>query len=214
MELGFREGMDLGCHWYDYGTLANGQVDIRPSAVPGGGRGLFARVPFAKGACITVYSGEILTAAEAQQRADHSYIMRISDSSPPTFVDGSFYSNGITRCECVDGRVVRYLPEPHDATRFEATGPGPMANHQPAGVANAQLIFQPLGSKYRLLPRVPMLVAKHPIGVGEEIFYDYGTDKPFRAPTLDDENDPDDALPLSERLAQQMRADAGLRASR
>ena len=201
MEVGFKEGMDPGCSWFDYGTLANGQVEIRPSAVPGGGRGLFALVPYAKGACVTVYSGEVLTADQAKQRKDQSYVMRISDSSPPTFVDGSFYAQGITRCECAEGRVVRYLPEPGDATRFEATGPGPMANHAEARVANCQLIFQPLSQKHRLLPRVPLLVAKHPIAVGEEIFYDYGSDKPFCAPLVSDDEDDedDDALPLSER---------------
>ena len=39
------------------------------------------------------------------------------------------------------------------------------------------------------------------IAVGEEIFYDYGSDKPFCAPLVSDDEDDedDDALPLSER---------------
>ena len=43
-------------------------MEIRPSALPGSGLGLFTRAPIPKGRFVCLYAGEILEAKEAKQR--------------------------------------------------------------------------------------------------------------------------------------------------
>ena len=96
--LGFLpEEADLSV-WSEFGTLANGQLEIRRSKVHriiGSyelGRGLFACRDFEQNEIITVYGGELITDDEARTRKEdintqsRRYLMRISDSD--FLVDG------------------------------------------------------------------------------------------------------------------------------
>ena len=104
--LGFLpEEADLNV-WSEFGTLTNGQIEIRESRVRkilGGyalGRGLFACRDFAQNELITVYGGELITTDEAKSRKDSKetqsrrYLMRISDSD--FLVDGWQYAANIS----------------------------------------------------------------------------------------------------------------------
>ena len=104
--LGFLpEEADLSV-WSEFGTLANGQLEIRRSMVHriiGSyelGRGLFACRDFAQNEIITVYGGELITSDEARSRKEdmstqsRRYLMRISDSD--FLVDGWQFAEGIS----------------------------------------------------------------------------------------------------------------------
>lgn len=179
--------------WADFGTLANGKVEIRPSRVQtivgenALGRGLFACQDFAFGDIITVYGGELITDDEAKLRRDtrgsqsHRYLMRISDSD--FLVDGWQYASGISETTSRGGV---FLPTHKFGTQY-SQGAGPMANHDIGLGANAQVSFLPLANSeaFRLFPRVPTLRAIREIKTGEEIRFNYGSSLPFcpEAPT-------------------------------
>ena len=173
--------------WADFGTLANGKVEIRLSKVQrivgenSLGRGLFACQDFISNDIITVYGGELVTNDEARLRRDTQgsqsfrYLMRISDSD--YLVDGWQYAKGISESP---GEHGVFLPTEKDATQL-SQGPGPMANHAVGLGANCKISFVPLARSeaFQLFPRVPTLRAIRDIKAGEEIKFDYGSALPF-----------------------------------
>ena len=121
--LGFLpEEADLSI-WGDFGTLTNGQLEIRRSKVHriiGSyelGRGLFACRDFAQNEIITVYGGELITSDEARLRKQdmstqsRRYLMRISDSSFSSTAgstpQGSPTSRTLTASSCRKPRTRR-----------------------------------------------------------------------------------------------------------
>ena len=174
--------------WSNFGTLTNGQLEIRQSKVKRIiednvlGRGLFARREYAVDEIITVYGGELITQEEAKRRTDacesrsRRYLMRISDSD--FLVDGWQFASGISDTPGPDGS---FLPMSEDATQW-TQGCASMVNHDPAN-HNACLSFLALDARseaMRLYPRIPVLRALRRISPGDEILFNYGSSMPFR----------------------------------
>ena len=175
--------------WSNFGTLTNGQLEIRQSNVKriiGDyvlGRGLFARREYVVHEIITVYGGELITQGEAKRRKEdreslsRRYLMRISDSD--FLVDGWQFASGIS--DTPNGPDGSFLPVSEDATQW-TQGCASMVNHDPAN-QNAYLSFLALDARseaMRLYPRIPVLRAHRRISPGEEILFNYGSSMPFR----------------------------------
>ena len=178
-----------GRHWTDWGTLLNRKLEVRDSTLgEAAGRGLFAG-PRADGfegfkakQVITIYGGTLLTKrqvdAAAREAGGHDYMLRISakGGSMQFWVDGKQFASGLTRQ--VDDV---YLPAPEDEDRM-TQGAASLANDpRNAKYVNAEFKFYQLGTgdAAKLLPRVPVLVAKCDIAPGDEVFVSYNTEKPL-----------------------------------
>ena len=169
-------------HWQEWGTLCNRKVEVRNSEVgEDAGRGLFAGANgrgFTKNQVITLYGGRLLTRKQMEETEDHSYMMRVTNSGQGKqsktvmFVDGKQFAAGLS-----DADTHGYFQPPPGDSRFHQ-GAGSLANDSRGPrAANARLDFMFL-DKQQVLPQVPVLVAKRQIAPGEEILFDYGTDKP------------------------------------
>ena len=177
--------------WSNFGTLTNGQLEIRQSKVKriiGDnvlGRGLFARREYAVDEIITVYGGQLITQEEAKLRKEawesqsRRYLMRISDSD--FLVDGWQFASGIS--DTPNGPDGSFLPMSEEGTQWRQ-GCASMVNHDTAN-PNAYLSFLDLDGRseaMRLYPRIPVLRAHRCISPGEEILFNYGSFVPFRSP--------------------------------
>ena len=174
--------------WSNFGTLANGGLEIRESKVKkvvgdyALGRGLFARREYAVDEIITVYGGELITREEANLRKEaHEslygrYLLRISDSD--FVVDGSQFASGIP--DTPSGPDGCFFPVETKATQW-MQGCAAMANHDPTNL-NAYISFETLNvpsEAASLYPRIPTLKAQRGICPGEEILFNYGSPMPF-----------------------------------
>lgn len=167
--------------WSDWGSLLNRKVVVKQSRVPNSGRGLFAGVSFRRGQVVTIYGGRLMTAREAEN-VNSDYLLRISGEGGKKecfyVVDGAHFASGLTHRE---GDL--YMPAPSDPEqqRLRAQGAGAMANAAPrsAESCNAQLEFRHLGRSAldRMLPALPMLIARREIEIDEEILFDYGSER-------------------------------------
>lgn len=61
-------------------------VEVKESTIAGGGNGLFATIPFAKGDVITEYAGKELSRAEARRAKVQTHILHVRDSG--AYIDG------------------------------------------------------------------------------------------------------------------------------
>jgi hypothetical protein len=169
----------------EFGTLGNRRVRIAPSMLPSAGLGLFAAVAFEAGEFITAYSGPLLYKAEveATKGLDQSYLLRIPGSGGQ-LIDGRRFADAVRRNDAnplADGSYV-----PSEGAREWQLGAASMANDpRVSKLYNARLVFKkPKGSHRDLLQLVPMrayLCATVRISPGDEVFYNYGSDKPFEA---------------------------------
>ena len=205
--------------WSNFGTLTNGQLEIRESKVKrvigdyALGRGLFALREYAQNEIITVYGGELITREEANLRKEahespsRRYLMRISDTD--FVVDGWQFASGIS--DTPTGPDGCFLPVSEDATQW-MQGCAAMANHDPAN-HNAYLSFVTLDVRSeaaRLYPRIPTLKANRRICQGEEILINYGSSMPFTTRLIKEtDNEGDEEKAAAEPPPSALQAPAG-----
>jgi len=165
------------------GTLEDGRVFVQPSKLgTSAGLGLFAGRPFAVGDVITSYAGPVLYRSELEESAaDTSYVLRIPNSGG-ALIDGKPYADVIRSNPHNPGAWGRYYPP--DGCPEWRQGVASMAN-DPRDVKkyNSKLQFcRRQGANKALCDLAPMraiLFATREIKLGEEIYYNYGSDKPF-----------------------------------
>ena len=166
----------------EVGTLAEGRVDVRKSTLgEHAGLGLFTRVPFKQHEVIASYYGTTLFRETLEPDADTSYIMRLPDSGG-ALINGKPFADAIRanpRNPTADGRYYpcECAPEWH-------LGPGAMANDpRDPKRNNAQLRYVKPKDGHKALRELalvrPVLVATRDLQPDEEVFYSYGSEKPF-----------------------------------
>ncbi|KAL1525846.1 hypothetical protein AB1Y20_020680 [Prymnesium parvum] len=160
------------------GTLEDKQCFVMPSTLgAGSGLGLFAGK-------ITSYSGPILYREQLSDDQDTSYVLRLPNSGG-ALIDGKPIADVIrsnTANPAADGR---YYPPPHSAAWRQ--GVASLCN-DPRDVKryNSKLVFRKRQGENKacsalceLAPMRALLVATRDLQQGEEIFYKYGSEKPF-----------------------------------
>lgn len=129
-------------------TVGDG-ICIQPSTLSGAGLGLFAAQAFSGGSKITGYAGKLISREDAllrRQNGQDSHIVRAGE-----FAFHSHYVDGIAA----------------DQLKMGMYG-GSACNHKPGMEANARLVhFDPPNERVEIQ-------AIRNIGIGEEIFVDYG----------------------------------------
>jgi hypothetical protein len=164
---------------YSGPTLRNGNVCIMASNVGGsGGRGLFAGPGGVEEGASILYSGELVSALEANRRKESGkadYMLQLGFTDDSDRIDGCDFADAISREPTAGGR---YLPLPHHDWANDA-GPGCMVNEN-KGSPNAKLKLHYLEkcSKLDLFP-YRVIIPTRFIGAGEEIFLNYGSRTPL-----------------------------------
>jgi hypothetical protein len=173
-------GLD-GFHHDEFGTLSDKRVHVKVSTLgEHSGLGLFAGVPIRAKEVVSSYWGTPLTRDEASD-VDTSYVVRLPNSGG-ALINGKPYADVIRANEANPTADGKYFPA-EGAPEWHV-GAGAMANDpRDRRRNNAILTFvkpQQGNKALRELARVrPCLVATRDIEVGEEVFYSYGSDKPF-----------------------------------
>jgi len=154
-----------------------------PSSLgPQAGLGLYAGREFTLGERITSYAGPILYREQIEEDdLDTSYVLRIPNSGG-ALIDGKPYADAIRNNPHNPGAWGRYFP-PEEAPEWHE-GAASMANDpRDPKRYNSRLEFRKRqGVNKALCDLAPMraiLFATRTIRCGEEIFYNYGSDKPF-----------------------------------
>ena len=170
------------------GTLADGRVVVMPSGLgPGAGLGLYAGRAFKSGDVITSYSGPIIDRSqiEAADSWDTSYVLRIPNSGGQ-LIDGKPFADAIRSNKNNPGAFGRWYPpgDKEDGAPEWHEGAASMANDpRDARLYNSRLEFKRRqGANKALCELAPMraiLYATRDLRAGEEIYYNYGSDKPF-----------------------------------
>ena len=170
------------------GTLADGRVVVQPSGLgPNSGLGLFAGRAFKSGDTITSYSGPLIDRAHIENSEDYdtSYVLRIPNSGGQ-LIDGKPFADAIRQNTNNPGPWGRYYPvgTPEDGAQEWKEGAASMANDpRDARLYNSRLEFRKrVGANKALCDLAPMraiLYAARDLRAGEEIYYNYGSDKPF-----------------------------------
>ena len=166
------------------GTLSDGRVVVMPSGLgPSAGLGLYAGRAFKNGDIITSYSGPIIDRAtiEAAESWDTSYVLRIPNSGGQ-LIDGKPFADAIRSNTGNPGAFGRWFPA--DGAPEWHEGAASMANDpRDARLYNSRLEFRKRqGANKALCELAPMraiLYAARDLRAGEEIYYNYGSDKPF-----------------------------------
>ena len=166
------------------GTLADGRVFVRESGLgKGSGFGLFAGKSFSSGEVITSYEGPIFYRSEVEEATqnDTSYVLRIPNSGG-ALIDGKPIGDAIRANPSNPGAWGRYYPP--EGTPFWRQGVASMANDpRDQRLYNSRLQFVTRKGANRALaelaPMRALLLATRDIKIGEEVFYNYGSDKPF-----------------------------------
>jgi hypothetical protein len=145
------------------------------------GLGLFTRAPFKQHEVIASYYGTTLFRETLEPDADTSYIMRLPDSGG-ALINGKPFADAIRanpRNPTADGQYYpcEGAPEWH-------LGPGAMANDpRDPKRNNAQLRYVKPKDGHKALRELalvrPVLVATRDLQPDEEVFYSYGSEKPF-----------------------------------
>ena len=166
----------------EIGTLADKRVDIKESTLGSqAGLGLFAAVRIRNGETISSYWGCPLYKEEMDPGFDTSYVMRLPNSGG-ALIDGKPYADAIRANTSNPSDDGRYFPV--DGAAEWSLGAAAMANDPRDKRKNNALLnyVKPknVAKALRELALVrPVLTATRDIDVGEEIFYSYGSDKPF-----------------------------------
>ena len=166
------------------GTLENGRVFVTESKLGSfAGFGLFAGQNFETGDVITSYEGPILyrSEVEEEQQKDTSYVLRIPNSGG-ALIDGKPIGDAIRNNPSNPGAWGRYYPK--EGAPEWTQGAASMANDpRDTRLYNSNLKFvKRQGANKALAELAPMraiLFATRGIKIGEEIYYNYGSDKPF-----------------------------------
>ena len=166
------------------GTLADRSVYVKESNLGReSGFGLFAGQNFSSGDKITSYEGPILTRddVEAEAEMDTSYVLRIPNSGGQ-LIDGKPIGDAIRNNPNNPGAFGRYYPR-EGAPEWNQ-GAASMANDpRDRSLYNSSISFvKRQGANRALAELAPMraiLFATRDIKIGEEIYYCYGSDKPF-----------------------------------
>jgi len=164
------------------GTLSDGRVFVKPSLLGAkSGFGLFAGVQFKRGDSITTYDGPLLYKSEVHDEQDTSYMLRIPNSGG-CVIDGKVIADEI-RANRANPADDGYF-YPHKDSEWLHRGAGSMCNDpRDTKKYNARITFrQPQGQNKALCQLAPMcavLIATRDIAPREEIYFSYGSDKPF-----------------------------------
>ena len=166
----------------EIGTLADGRVYVQPSTLgEGAGLGLFAGRKLARGDVVSSYYGVPLYREQLGESFDTSYVVRLPNSGG-TLLNGKVYADAIRANPSNPAADGRYYP--CAGAKEWSLGAGAMANDpRDRKRNNAMLTFvKPAGGAKALRELAlvrPTLVATRDIDAGEEVFYSYGSDKPF-----------------------------------
>ncbi|MEI6667483.1 MAG: SET domain-containing protein [Acidobacteriota bacterium] len=120
-------------------------LDIRTSAIPHAGNGVYAKVTIPKGAYLGAYAGEFITDEEYQRRLEADrwqYMMGLLDCAKP-------HTGGITTIDGIKGNVftrMNYAPAEFQNVKFEKICEAPFVR----------------------------ILALRDIAAGEELWVDYG----------------------------------------
>ena len=165
------------------GTVENGRVFVKESTLGrGSGFGLFAGQNFANGEHISSYEGPIIHRSEVEEATsmDTSYVLRIPNSGG-ALIDGKPFGDAIRANAQYPGAWGRYYPV--EGAPEWRQGAASMANDpRDHRLYNSRLQFvkrQGAKALAELAPMRALLYATRDIKIGEEIFYNYGSDKPF-----------------------------------
>lgn len=164
------------------GTLKDGTVFVKQSLIKNGGFGLFAGKCFKSGDVITSYEGPIIYRNDVDEEVqDTTYVLRIPNSGG-ALIDGKPIGDAIRANTNNPGAWGRYFPK-EDAPEF-TQGAASMANDpRDSRLYNSRLSFvKRQGFNKALAELAPMraiLHATRDIKIGEEIYYNYGSSKPF-----------------------------------
>ena len=121
------------------------ELEIRTSAIPHGGNGVFTKVAIPKGAYLGAYTGEFITEEEYWRRHDADrwqYMMGLLDCAKP-------HTGGITTIDGINGNVftrMNYAPAEFQNVKFEKICDAPFVK----------------------------IMALRDIAAGEELWVDYG----------------------------------------
>ena len=174
------------------GTLEDGRLFVAPSRLgEASGLGLFAGVSFRRGDFMTIYAGPMLHREQLPTGFDTSYLLRVPNAGD-SLIDGKMIAEAIRGNGENPAPNGRYYPP--EGAREWRMGVASMANDpHDKSMYNAHISFkkpdggnikfkQPLGSNRALNELVPMigvLYATRDINEGDEIYYAYGSEKPF-----------------------------------
>ena len=182
---------DAAALFKEMASAGNGKLSVKLSrrAAPRGSnkfsqpmpnRGLFAESPFAPNQPVTVYGARLTDSSEmdrllrddAEAPLRRRYLLRAKESHGAQVFDGWHAARLVSSRPGADGRFA-----PSEACAFR--GLGALMQHAPSGEANCRLLYAPLGEGLRLglLPPVPHLVATRGIAAGDELCFDYGSEK-------------------------------------
>ena len=169
------------------GCLADNRVYVQESYLAGAGLGLFAGVAYTKGENITTYDGPMMYREQLSEESDKSYVLRIPNSGG-VVIDGKPMADAIRanprNPEQDQGK--RQVFRPIAGSEWWYRGVGSMANDPcgKTGLLNAKISFcKHIGINRHLSDLAPMravLVATRDIAEGEEIFFRYGSEQPFK----------------------------------
>lgn len=166
----------------DLGSLQNGRVFVTDSTLGRkAGLGLFAGVAFCKNEPITTYAGPTLYREQLLEGHDTSYVLRVPNSGG-ALIDGKPYADSIRSNPANPDPEGRYFPR--DGAAEWTQGAASMANDpRDTSQYNSRITFsKPQGlnkALCELAPMVAVLIATRDIRSGEELMYNYGSDKPF-----------------------------------
>jgi len=163
------------------GTLRDGRVYVARSRLgESAGLGLFAGIAIGRNERITTYAGPTLFREQLPPNYDTSYVLRVPDSGG-TLIDGKPYADAIyaNKANPLNGRYV-----PTEGSVAWQQGVASMANDpRDAQKYNARIVFsKPQGSNKALCELAPMiaeLIATRHIAKDEEVYFKYGSEKPF-----------------------------------
>lgn len=99
-------------------ALLEKDLEVKPSTLPGAGKGLFAKTIIAKGARMVEYKGTVTTWEEAKQDATNGYIYFIK---PNYVIDGRNHPKSLARYANDAAGLARAKGKGNNA-RFEADG--------------------------------------------------------------------------------------------
>lgn len=172
----------LGAPWCRKGVALK-QPAAWPSRAPAAAP--LPPTPFAPDArresAVTTYDGPLLYKEQLQANQDTSYVLRVPNSGG-CVIDGKLLADEIRANPANPTCDGRYYPEA--GSEWMCRGTGSMCNDpRDAKLYNARITFRrPQGANKALCDLAPMravLVATRDLRPGEEIYFNYRSEKPF-----------------------------------